>query len=287
MSMRRGPADAVLTDIGSELFEVHDQANQIPDPETNSANISNQGAVPPEPSNNTGNLDESHLTPPKLTARHFSDAPNHKNAQRITLPQPSQMQPAAHNVLSTHDQVDDGNRTSSEPFPHPDNPITDDRNFDDEDHNRNQKKPTVTRRYIIPSLAGFFLGIVFWHFVGFWNFVSEAVFSGPREKIALEQISKKNGATSGIETGSINTTGRNNAVVGATSCTTLAYDAASDRTHLVPCPLGKEPTPSSQPGFTHARTDLNQNNNSTDTETSTWQTNTRVNVENNEPQDFW
>lgn len=32
------------------------------------------------------------------------------------------------------------------------------------------------------GLAGFFLGVLFWHFVGFWSFVSEVAFNGDEAK---------------------------------------------------------------------------------------------------------
>ncbi len=51
------------------------------------------------------------------------------------------------------------------------------------------------------GFAGFFLGVVFWHAVGFWSFVSEAVLSGPRQQIAREAPAVK----PRIETGSITT----------------------------------------------------------------------------------
>ncbi|MEO1280763.1 MAG: hypothetical protein AAFV69_03405 [Pseudomonadota bacterium] len=54
------------------------------------------------------------------------------------------------------------------------------------------------------GLAGFVLGAVFWHAVGFWAFVSEAVFSGPREQIARPAQSPT--YTGSITTGSIRST---------------------------------------------------------------------------------
>lgn len=56
--------------------------------------------------------------------------------------------------------------------------------------------------------AGFFFGVVFWHAVGFWGFVSEAVFSGPRQQIARQAPVSPPAAmpaTSRIETGAITT----------------------------------------------------------------------------------
>jgi len=53
-------------------------------------------------------------------------------------------------------------------------------------HQQAASAPTVpqargnARRPVLYGFAGFFLGVAFWHAVGFWDFVSEAVFSGPR-----------------------------------------------------------------------------------------------------------
>lgn len=52
------------------------------------------------------------------------------------------------------------------------------------------------------AVAGFFFGVVFWHAVGFWAFVSEAVFSGPRSQIARDGHAPRHVAAP-VETGSI------------------------------------------------------------------------------------
>ncbi|MDX2288955.1 MAG: hypothetical protein NW217_09065 [Hyphomicrobiaceae bacterium] len=65
------------------------------------------------------------------------------------------------------------------------------------------------------SVLGFVAGIAFWHAVGFWGFVQEAVFSGPRlqvgpsvaashvDEAALASSSRSPRAVSDISTGSL------------------------------------------------------------------------------------
>jgi hypothetical protein len=60
------------------------------------------------------------------------------------------------------------------------------------------------------GVAGFVLGVAFWHAVGFWDFVSEAVFSGPRTQEVRSDSENRFAASrnafsagSAIETGSI------------------------------------------------------------------------------------
>jgi len=42
----------------------------------------------------------------------------------------------------------------------------------------------TTRATISGAIGGFFLGVAFWHTVGFWSFISHAVFNGPRTQTA-------------------------------------------------------------------------------------------------------
>lgn len=50
---------------------------------------------------------------------------------------------------------------------------------------RHNERPAAKRSSLKPALlsgiAGFILGAVFWHFVGFWSFVSQLVLKGPAE----------------------------------------------------------------------------------------------------------
>lgn len=69
----------------------------------------------------------------------------------------------------------------------------------------------AVKRNALYGLTGFAIGVVFWHAVGFWSFVSQAVFSGPRDQIQAavphQPVSTArpthNQQTGRIETGSI------------------------------------------------------------------------------------
>lgn len=67
------------------------------------------------------------------------------------------------------------------------------------------KEPARRGRPILYGIAGFGLGVAFWHAVGFWTFVSEAVFTGPRTQEARAVItpSTQTGTTGSFATGSI------------------------------------------------------------------------------------
>ena len=56
------------------------------------------------------------------------------------------------------------------------------------------------------ATAGFGAGAIFWHFVGFWSFMSQIMFSSPQSprQAVAPQAGLVSGAASGIETGSIN-----------------------------------------------------------------------------------
>ncbi|MEM1371791.1 MAG: hypothetical protein AAGG72_06130 [Pseudomonadota bacterium] len=62
---------------------------------------------------------------------------------------------------------------------------------------------SLLSRPLVAGGIGFVVGAAFWHTVGFWGFVSEAVFSGPREQIAEPLNRQRN--TGQIVTGSITT----------------------------------------------------------------------------------
>ncbi|MGQ0673894.1 MAG: hypothetical protein ACT4N2_13605 [Hyphomicrobium sp.] len=46
----------------------------------------------------------------------------------------------------------------------------------------------VAPQALVWSGAGFILGAVFWHFVGFWGFVSEIVYAGPGDQPAVAAV---------------------------------------------------------------------------------------------------
>lgn len=63
------------------------------------------------------------------------------------------------------------------------------------------------------AVAGFLCGAVFWHMVGFWDFVGGLVHRGPTGSQRLEA-----------------------AMTAGTACTTLALDRTSGLTRAEPCP---------------------------------------------------
>ena len=100
---------------------------------------------------------------------------------------------------------------------------------------------------VVFSVAGFILGAVFWHFVGFWSFVSHVVLTGPSGSVA-GVVRKDPGRNTQVtkeqvikEPGRLRDGAR--AIVPLVStlapevedCVTLALDRRSGRTDLLPC----------------------------------------------------
>ena len=175
-------------------------------------------------------------------------------------------------------------------LPLPDEFATNDGDFTKRDQHR--EKPSFTKRYVFPTLIGFTAGVVFWHFVGFWSFVSEAVFSGPRERIAVDLTKRsQDKGVSSIETGSIPKATQKatppQAALSSANCETLAIDPKTQRMKLVPCPLGTPASPNSDQGFNSSETHLNQNNNPSASSIATWQAKTRTIPQQKHMTDRW
>jgi len=73
-------------------------------------------------------------------------------------------------------------------------------------------RTSPTSSKLVPAVVGFFLGVVVWHFVGFWGFVREVVVRGPvKEHVIVAQTGD--------------------------SCTNLILDREDRSVRLVPCPV--------------------------------------------------
>ncbi|MDP1909685.1 MAG: hypothetical protein Q8K85_15410 [Hyphomicrobium sp.] len=79
------------------------------------------------------------------------------------------------------------------------------------------------------TTIGFVCGAVFWHAVGFWNFVGDIAFNPNGDSTAALSPAQQDGA---IVTGSLPSVYR----VNPASCTSLELDRQSNRTVVRPCP---------------------------------------------------
>ena len=77
------------------------------------------------------------------------------------------------------------------------------------------------------GLLGFILGAVFWHFVGFWDFVGQLMFRGGTEIVQGPPPIKLKDRVSGVSAIAV--------VATAEACTTLQLDRTTGETAAVPC----------------------------------------------------
>ena len=87
--------------------------------------------------------------------------------------------------------------------------------------------------YVAWGLAGFLLGAVLWHFVGFWDFLGGVVYQRQQEPAAIERAFASrfaDGATAVPFAGPELSAGAS-----ARNCTTLTQDRATGRTVAHPC----------------------------------------------------
>lgn len=86
---------------------------------------------------------------------------------------------------------------------------------------------------IASGLLGFVAGVVFWHFVGFWSFVSAVVFNQDREPVhvAESQRDDRLGKPPTTVFGGI----PGSHASAQTGCTTLRLDRGTGRTSPIPC----------------------------------------------------
>ncbi|HKZ97298.1 MAG TPA: hypothetical protein VJ045_09985 [Hyphomicrobiaceae bacterium] len=100
------------------------------------------------------------------------------------------------------------------------------------------------------GVLGFLAGIVFWHFVGFWGFVSEVVLMGPIDPDRLMHAADspaprfENGRADPVASTRASRAG---------GCAMLVLDRATGRTHVAPC---GELTPVLTPDSAPQREDL-------------------------------
>lgn len=130
----------------------------------------------------------------------------------------------------------------------------------DESERRQTPRPHATHRHVVWGVTGFVLGVVVWHFVGFWSLVSTILFHGPeptvlsaedqRERAALiaarKSWAKQTAPSAPLSTGSISTgdsTSGPAARPSATACAALVLDRTAQSTSLAAC----MPEPQAQP----------------------------------------
>ena len=120
-----------------------------------------------------------------------------------------------------------------------------------------------SRHKVLYGIAGFLIGIVFWHMVGFWSFVTEVVLAPPSDRTyssaAVRMPVQITNNTNNIETGSIkkvsvagNTSKAQSTVTGditqpieqpaIKNCSALQLDRRSGVIRTTPCPTaGPQP----------------------------------------------
>ncbi len=125
-------------------------------------------------------------------------------------------------------------------------------------------EPLYWRRHLRPYLkgvpqrlqwatAGFAAGALFWHFVGFWSFMSQIVFSSPQSQrqAVAPQTGLSAGTASGIETGSITPLERRIAPKAEPGCSSIVRNPATGAVIQIQCrklgkPLPTRETPARQ-----------------------------------------
>jgi len=95
--------------------------------------------------------------------------------------------------------------------------------------------PFVMRRAgsaVVYGLLGFVLGAIFWHFVGFWDFVGQVMFKGRPSETQISQAPppvKLKERVSGVSPLAV--------VIEPGACTTLELDRSSGATRAVACEI--------------------------------------------------
>jgi hypothetical protein len=113
---------------------------------------------------------------------------------------------------------------------------------DRENDIRSERRSSASHRHMVWGATGFVLGVVVWHFVGFWSLVSTILYRGPeptvlsaedqRERAALmaarQSWTKPAAAPPSLTTGSI-------ARAPTAACVALVLDRAAQSTSLAEC----------------------------------------------------
>lgn len=81
------------------------------------------------------------------------------------------------------------------------------------------------------SVIGFVVGAVFWHFIGFWGFVTNVVLAGGAASTAVERAHASLGARGVL----VQAAAASPAAVSAHTCTNLVLDRRSGTTVAKPC----------------------------------------------------
>ena len=112
------------------------------------------------------------------------------------------------------------------------------------------------KRPVVWGLLGFTFGVIFWHFVGFWGFVEDAVLKGPtRGQYTNSIIGNEDLNTKGSITYS---TVKTRQLVDQShhACVSLVMDRFTKETYSQPCQQGKAYYQGQQVLKTAARSDL-------------------------------
>ena len=89
--------------------------------------------------------------------------------------------------------------------------------------------------FVRPAAMGFVLGAVFWHFVGFWSFISHIVFASPETARPVTAAAIGSAQASPVETGSLQRLEKLTAPKIEESCTALVRDTATGQTRQSAC----------------------------------------------------
>ena len=88
---------------------------------------------------------------------------------------------------------------------------------------------------VLPVLCGFVAGAIFWHLVGFWSFISEMVFHGPREKTVIAAPVSSRATASNVRLFSPMGQHATSGIPQLGGCTTLHQEAPGGTITKVPC----------------------------------------------------
>ncbi len=98
------------------------------------------------------------------------------------------------------------------------------------------KQASKKVRPIFWAIAGFAVGVVFWHFVGFWSFIEDAVLKGPEQT----QFSRDLLENSNLQKSQFSLPKDQNLVPqDHVSCIALVLDRRTKQTYSVPCKPGR------------------------------------------------
>jgi hypothetical protein len=94
---------------------------------------------------------------------------------------------------------------------------------------RSQTRQRNSARIVVWVLSGFILGSLFWHFVGFWGFVSQVVLGGPNSATPAGPTVSMSAAPAGGPERAVAVSER------SIGCVELALDRGTGKTLRQPC----------------------------------------------------